>query len=326
MPTPRDWQPGASFDALTARARLLAKLRAFFAARGVLEVETPLLSRAASTDVHIESLRVRDARGELGFLHTSPEFFMKRLLAAGSGPIYQVCKVFRGGEIGRWHNPEFTLLEWYRPGFSLAALMDEVEDLVRALAQDMPSRPGTSRRIGYREAFIEHIGIDPWTADIKTLIPCTMAHGLDVAEGEHFSQDDWLDLLFAGALAPRLPTDALTFIHDFPPSQAALAKRMMHDGVEVAARFELFWGGLELANGFDELQDANEQERRFAADNAERERRGLPAMPYDEHLLEALRAGLPASAGVAIGLDRLLARLLGAGRLDEVLAFGIHRV
>jgi len=326
MLRPLNWQPGASFETLATRARMVQDIRAFFAARGVLEVETPTLARTASTDVHIESLRVSDQRGEVGFLHTSPEFFMKRLLAAGSGPIYQVSKVFRGGEVGRWHNPEFTLLEWYRPGFGLDALMDEVEALVRALAQEMPSRPGTSRRIGYREAFIEHIGIDPWTADLKTLIRCARAHGLDVENDEHFSLDDWLDLLFAGVLAPRLPADALTFIHGFPPSQAALAKRMMHDGMEVAARFELFWGDLELANGFDELQDANEQERRFAADNAERERCGLPAMPPDERLIEALRAGLPACAGVAVGLDRLLARLLGAGGLDEVLAFGIHRI
>ncbi|MGK0673919.1 MAG: EF-P lysine aminoacylase EpmA [Halothiobacillaceae bacterium] len=326
MLRPCDWQPGASFDALAARARMLRGIRAFFTARGVLEVETPLLARAASTDVHLESLRVSDRRGEVGFLHTSPEFFMKRLLAAGSGPIYQVSKVFRGGEVGRWHNPEFTLLEWYRPGFSLDALMDEVEALVRALAQDMPSRPGISRRIGYREVFIEHIGVDPWATDVETLMSCARTHGLDVEHAEHFSLDDWLDLLFAGALAPRLPSDALTFIHGFPPSQAALAKRMMRDGREVAARFELFWGELELANGFDELQDAQEQERRFAADNAERERRGLPTMPPDDRLVEALRAGLPACAGVAVGLDRLLARLLGAAGLDEVLAFDIHRI
>lgn len=320
------WRPNASLAVLTARARLLAKIRAFFATRGVLEVDTPLLSRAASTDVHIESLRVCDARGELGFLHTSPEFFMKRLLAADSGPIYQVSKVFRGGEIGRWHNPEFTLLEWYRPGLSLAALMDEVEALVHVLAEDMPSPPGASQRIGYREAFIEYVGIDPWSAHVEAMAHAAQRHGLKVEEGKSFSRDDWLDLLFATVLAPRLPTNALTFIHGFPPSQAALAKRIMHDGVEIAARFELFWGELELANGFDELQDANEQERRFAADNAERERRGLPTMPCDEHLLEALRMGLPASAGVAIGLDRLLARLLGAGRLNEVLTFDIHRV
>jgi lysyl-tRNA synthetase class 2 len=322
----RDWQPGASFAALAARARLLQRLRGFFVARGVLEVETPLLARAASTDVHLESLRVSDRRGEVGFLHTSPEFFMKRLLAAGSGPIYQVSKVFRGGEVGRWHNPEFTMLEWYRPGFGLDDLMDEVEALVRDLAQGLPVTPGTSRRIGYREAFIEHLGIDPWAADVKTLTLCARAHGLDVENDDRLSRDDWLDLLFAGALAPRLPTDALTFIHGFPPSQAALAKRTVRDGVEVAARFELFWGDLELANGFDELQDANEQERRFAADNAEREWLGLPVMPHDARLIDALRAGLPACAGVAVGLDRLLARLLGARGLDEVLAFSVHRI
>ncbi|MFZ5466291.1 MAG: EF-P lysine aminoacylase EpmA [Pseudomonadota bacterium] len=326
MPRARDWQPGASFDALAARARLLQGLRAFFAARGVLEVETPLLARAASTDVHLESLRVHDQRGEVGFLHTSPEFFMKRLLASGSGPIYQVTRVFRAGEVGRWHNPEFTMLEWYRPGFELDQLMDEVEALVRALAHGMPATPGTSRRIGYREAFIEHVGVDPWTADAEAMARCARQHGLDVKDGGGFSQDDWLDLLFAGVLAPRLPADELAFVHGFPPSQASLAKRMMHDGVEVAARFELFWGDLELANGFDELQDADEQARRFTADNAERERRGLPAMPHDERLVEALHAGLPACAGVAVGLDRLLARLLGAGRLDEVLAFSFWRV
>lgn len=321
-----DWRPGAPLDALAARARMLHGIRAFFASRGVLEVETPLLARAASTDVNLQSMRVSDARGEVGFLHTSPEFFMKRLLASGSGPIYQVARVFRAGEIGRWHNPEFTMLEWYRPGFDLGQLMDEVEALVRALAHGMLSPPGASLRIGYRDAFIEHMGIDPWTADTSALARCAGRHGLDVEDGGRFSQDDWLDLLFSSVLAPRLPAGGLTFVHGFPPSQAALAKRTMSQGVEVAARFELFWGDLELANGFDELQDADEQARRFAADNEERLRRGLPAMPQDDRLIGALRAGLPACAGVAVGLDRLLARLLGAGRLGDVLAFDFDLV
>jgi len=326
MSEDRDWRPGASAGALAARARMLQGLRAFFAARGVLEVETPVLARAASTDVHLESLEVGDARGEVGYLHTSPEFFMKRLLAAGSGPVYQVARVFRAGEIGRWHNPEFTMLEWYRPGFDLDQLMDEVEALLRHLAHDMPVQPGPTRKLGYRQAFVEHVGIDPWTADKDALARCAGRHGLDVEHGEDLGRDDWLDLLFSSVLAPRLPQDGFTFVHGFPPSQAALAKKTVRDGFEVAARFELFWGELELANGFDELQDAEEQALRFAADNAERERRGLPAMPPDERLIGALRVGLPACAGVAVGLDRLLARLLGAGRLDEVLAFGFDRV
>ncbi len=323
---PQDWRPGASTSALGARARMLAAVRAFFAARGVLEVETPLLGRAASTDVQLESLRVGDAQGEVGFLQTSPEFFMKRLLAAGAGPIYQLTRAFRAGERGRWHNPEFTLLEWYRPGWGIDALMDEVEALVFELARGMPRAPAACRRLGYREAFLDTLGLDPWTAETEALARSARECGLEVAGGAGFSRDDWLDLLFSSALAPRLPADALVFVHGFPPSQAALAKCVWREGVQVASRFELFWGGLELANGFDELQDADEQARRFAADQAERASRGLPVVPRDERLLAALRAGLPACAGVAVGIDRLLARLLGAASLDEVLAFGFERL
>lgn len=326
MPQAYHWQPGASFEALAARAHVLHRLREFFASRGVLEVETPILARAASTDVHLESLRVCDLHGEVGFLHTSPEFFMKRLLAFGSGPIYQVTRVFRAREIGRWHNPEFTMLEWYRPGFTLDQLMDEVEVLVRTLAEGMPSTPGSSRRISYRTAFIENVGIDPWLVDTEAMSHCAKGHGLEVENGQTLSRDDWLDLLMSEVLIPSLPTDGLTFVHGFPPSQASLAKRRVSNGVEVAARFELFWKGLELANGYDELQDADEQARRFADDNAERKRRGLSTMPSDLRLIDALRAGLPACAGVALGLDRLLAGLLGAERLDEVLAFSFNRL
>nr|WP_242519061.1 EF-P lysine aminoacylase EpmA [Thiorhodovibrio litoralis] len=295
---------------------MLAEIRAFFAAREVLEVETPLLSQAATTDPALASMRV----GENGaWLQTSPEFPMKRLLAAGSGPIYQICRVFRDGERGRFHHPEFTLLEWYRPGWTLTELMQEVADLVRVLLQ-RPELPVEFVR--YRELFQQALGLDPWQCTSADLQSAAGARGL--GDGLELDTDAWLDLLLTHCLEPDLGRDGLTFLHAYPPSQAALA-RLSSDDPPHAERFELYWQGLELANGFQELTDANEQRQRFDADQSERAALGLPLVPLDEHLLAALQAGLPDSAGVALGLDRLLMLHCGAEHIDQVFAFPIER-
>lgn len=318
------WRPAASLENLRARAALLAEIRVFFADRGVLEVETPIASRAAATDPAIEGFPTRcSAPGgdwEL-YLHTSPEFPMKRLLAAGSGPIYQICKVFRDGERGRLHHPEFSLLEWYRPGWDYGQLMDEVADLVRrALAQpDM-----VQERLAYRELFRDRIGIDPWSADLGSLREAALGLGISGAESLVLDLDGWLDLLLTHALEPHLGRGRLTFVCDYPPSQAALA-RVRAGADPVAERFELYLEGVELANGFQELTDPAAQEARFRVDLAERRDRGQPVPPMDQAFLAALAAGMPEGSGVALGLDRLLMARVRARHIDEVLAFPIER-
>ena len=319
------WRPGAEPRALHARARLLARLRAFFAERGVLEVDTPILAAAANTDPAIEPIACDTELPGSGtlrrYLQTSPEFPMKRLLAAGSGPIYQVCKVFRAGERGRRHHPEFTLLEWYRPGLDLDGLMDEVADLVRVLleAPDLGVE-----RLPYRALFQERLGIDPFCATPAALQRLALAHAVVGADALDLDRDGWLDLLLTHCLEADLGRGRMTFIHGYPPSQAALARIEPADP-PVARRFELYLNGLELANGFDELTDAAEQRRRFAQDNARRAERGQPPLPMDERLLAALAHGLPAASGVALGLDRLLMCRLGAAHIDAVLAFPWER-
>ncbi len=302
-------------------------IRAFFAERGVLEVETPALGRATATDPHLQSLRVPTPGGDR-YLQTSPEFFMKRLLAAGSGPIYQIGKAFRAGESGALHNPEFTMLEWYRPGMGLSALMAEVASLVgQALdvGSDFPRR-------SYRDCFDEVVGLDPLVATRRELTAALAERGLDAVASlpdlsDADARDLALDLLFSHAVQPRLGRDGPVFVHAFPASQAALARvRPDADGRPVAERFELYHRGIELANGYRELTDADEQRRRFAADAATRGRLGLPVVPADERLCAALDAGLPECAGVALGIDRLLLCQTGARRLDEVVAFTDERL
>ncbi len=311
---------------------MLQDLRAFFAARGVLEVETPLLSAAATTDPALASLSThwsgsQQPSAQRLYLHTSPELPMKRLLAAGSGPIYQVCKVFRDGERGRRHHPEFSLLEWYRPGWELNALIDEVAELLRLLLD----QPGLGLDvIGYQALFQTHLGIDPLAADLATLQASAKAAGrngctgLSSCEDLELDRDGWLDLLMSQCLEPRLGHAGLTVVRDYPPSQAALA-RLRPGSPSVAERFELYLDGMELANGFDELTDAAEQRARFNANLSARRAAGQPEPPLDEAFLAALAAGMPASAGVALGLDRLLMCALGADRIDAVLAFPVER-
>jgi len=325
-----DWRPSATLEVLKLRARLLERTRAFFSARGVLEVETPALSGAATTDPALASFATRYAgprfpQGQTLYLHTSPEFPMKRLLAAGSGSIYQICKVFRDGEAGRQHNPEFTLLEWYRVGFDHHRLMDETGELVMdLLAQFMPLQP--PERLTYREAFQRHAGLDPFAASADEFGQAARMHGISVSPELVSEQapDPWRDLLLTHVVEPKLGQGRLTFIYNYPASQAALA-RIQPGHPPVAARFEIYLNGIELANGFHELADADEQHARFERQLRTREAVGMPAVPVDECLLAALKHGLPDCAGVALGFDRLVMLASGAHSITEVIPFPIDR-
>lgn len=319
-PGEEDWRPDASLELLRERARILAGIRAFFLARQLLEVETPMLSAAGTTDPNIESFHTAYAGpgapgGRTLWLHTSPEFPMKRLLAAGSGPIWQLCRVFRQGEAGGRHNPEFTLLEWYRPGFTVSDLMDEVAALVETVAGAALRR----RRLSYRQAFEAALGLDPHTAPVAQLRAAAAESGLANLElGE--ARDPWLDLLMSHVVEPGFDAETLTFVHDYPASQAALARIRPGDPA-LAERFELYFRGMELANGFHELADADEQAARFAADRAARAARGQVDVPADRRLIAALAHGLPDCSGVALGVDRLVMALTGRTRIADVLAF-----
>jgi lysyl-tRNA synthetase class 2 len=312
------WRPSAVMASLQARAAMLREVRAFFSERGVLEVETPILSAAAVSDPQIESLSTQVAGTTARhYLSTSPEYAMKRLLAAGSGDIYQVCKVFRDEERGRWHNPEFTMVEWYRLGFDDAALMNEVEALVRQLLA--PHRTlKAAERLSYRAALQRHAGIDPFSASAQALQEAAARHGIRC--DARLERDAQLDLLMGLLVGPRLGIDAPCFIHDYPASQAALA-RLKPGFPSVAARFELYVDGVELANGFHELVQPQEQRARFVQDLATRAARGQLQPPLDENLLTALESGMPDCAGVALGFDRLVAIALRAERLADAMAF-----
>lgn len=305
---------------------MLARIRAFFAQREVLEVETPVLAAGGNPDPNVESLPPLEITG-VGrlWLQTSPEFAMKRLLAAGSGPIYQMARAFRANESGRRHNPEFTLLEWYRPGFDHHQLMDEVEALVREAAGLVE---GGFERLSYRDAFLRHAHVDPFDADVSALTGALQDLGITLPEGigpeDAGNRDFWLDLLMGEVVGPCLGAIRPCFIHDYPASQAALAR--VRDGKPpVAERFELYAKGVELANGFHELDDAEEQRRRFLHDLSRRKRMGLPAVDMDHALLAALESGIGDCAGVALGLDRLLMLAHDATHIDQVLAFPASR-
>lgn len=319
-----DWRPSASLSALRRRAEVLARIRRFFEYRGVMEVDTPVLSVATATDLHVASFSTCD-QGTTPYLplylHTSPEFPMKRLLAAGTGPIYQICKVFRSGERGRWHNPEFTLLEWYRPGFDHHALMDEMDTL---LAEILDCSPAV--RLSYAEIFLQNAGADPHQASAAELRERAVLLGIgEVPHRDSLDRDGWLDLLLTHRIAPTLGQDGRpTFVYDYPASQAALAQ-IRPGPPAVAERFEVYLGGVELANGFHELRDSQEQRQRFEADRTHRSQLGLPRVPLDERLLDALDYGLPGCAGVALGIDRLLMAIIGATTIDEVMAFPLDR-
>lgn len=317
--------PSCSLDALRARAQMYQRIRGFFAAREVLEVETPVLSHAAVTDVHLASIaatRHLAGRARTHYLQTSPEFAMKRLLASGSGAIYQICKVFRDDEHGRKHNSEFTLLEWYRPSFSLKDLMFETADLLQLCLAERFSevRPLV---LSYKHAFQDRLDLNPLHASLKQLKDCANRVGLNVQLGN--DRLAYIDLLFSHMVEPSLGFDVPVFLTDFPPEMASLAQLQTDDdGDLVAARFEVYIEGLELANAYSELADAAQLRTRFETDNAMRLQQGLAAMPLDEHLLSAL-PHMPACSGIALGLDRLLMVAQQKMRIEQVLSFTADR-
>ncbi|HXT20968.1 MAG TPA: EF-P lysine aminoacylase GenX [Thermoanaerobaculia bacterium] len=354
------WRPTAPIENLRRRGELLTQVRRFFAERGVLEVETPLLGAATATYLHLASLSTTLAGPppRTLWLQTSPELHMKRLLAAGSGPIWQLGKAFRDGESGRRHNPEFTMLEWYRPGWDHHRLMDEVEELLRATLPRLVGE-AAAETLTYREAFQRHAGVDPFADEAATLQRRARELGVGADAGADWPREEWLHLLFSAVVEPRcgwgrpLPLEGqgeggigvgqntgegvgregaagsargggVTFVHDFPAAEAALA-RVRPGDPPLAERFEAFVAGVELANGYHELADPTEQRRRFDADRAARRARGLPDVPHDERLLAALAHGFPDCAGVALGFDRLVMLALGASSIEEVIAFPVDR-
>ncbi len=314
------WQPTASMELLRKRAMILGQIRQFFAQRNVLEVDTPAMSHATVTDFHLHTFQTDFigpgyADGSKLYLMTSPEFHMKRLLAAGSGCIYQINKAFRNEENGRYHNPEFTMLEWYRVGFDHHKLMDEMDDLLQLVLKG-----GQAERMTYQQAFIKVLNVCPLEASMLELKQAAAKLGLsDIAEPEE-DRDTLLQLLFSIGVEAKIGQLVPAFVYDFPASQAALAKINPSDP-RVADRFEVYFKGIELANGFHELDNPSEQLARFEQDNAKRIEMGLTAQPIDYHLIEALKAGLPECAGVALGIDRLIMLALDCDHIDQVTAF-----
>jgi lysyl-tRNA synthetase class 2 len=324
----RDWQPSASFDALRLRARLNAAIRSFFAERDVIEVETPVLSIAGNTDPNIASFSLEfsgrtDGAPRTRWLRTSPEYPLKRLLAAGFGDCYELGRVFRDGETGGRHNPEFTMLEWYRIGWDHHRLMLETAELVNA-ALALVGRDAELKQISYHTLYREQLGIDAATASEEQL---RSAMGDVVIDPTGLTRDDWLDLLMTHRLQPAFPPDQLLAVYDYPASQCALARIRDESeaAVPVAERFELYLGPLELANGYHELADATEQQVRFERDLQRRSERDDVLPPHDERLLAALSAGFPSCAGVALGVDRLMMAMLGTERIADALAFDFAR-
>ncbi|XOV79717.1 MAG: elongation factor P--(R)-beta-lysine ligase [Aestuariibacter sp.] len=318
------WQPTAPLINLHTRAEMLSAIRSFFAKRNVLEVETPLLASAPVTDPHLVNFESSFAsplspEQQSLYLQTSPEYAMKRLLAAGSGCIFQICKAFRNEEAGRYHNPEFTMLEWYRVGFDHWQLMAEISTLVGELL----SCPA-AEQISYQEVFIQYLDIDPLESDLQRVKSACNKLGFAELAAEEDNKDTLLQLLFSHCIEPEIGQDKPSLIYHFPASQSALARISKNDP-RVAQRFELYFKGIELANGFNELTDATEQAQRFASDNQQRLKLGRTKATIDERFLAALQAGLPNCAGVALGLDRLLMLKTGADNISETIAFDISR-
>lgn len=309
-----DWQPTAPLSALAARAQLYRRIRQFFDARDVLEVDTPRLAACGVTDLHIDCVAVPG----YGYLQSSPEYHMKRLLAAGVGSIWQLAHVFRDGEAGRRHNPEFTLLEWYRTSFTLDDLIDETTALLQQL---LPGRK--VQRLTFRQAFVDATGLDPLTASADELAAFARRHGEQLPDLDHAG---WVDWLMATCVETDLDPDALTVITDFPAWAAALAE-IAEDatGTQVARRFEVYTSGVELANGYQELRNAAEQRQRFEQDQVLRKLAGKPEREIDTRLLAAMDAGLPPVSGVALGIERLLMVMLGVDDIAQVLAFPTSR-
>lgn len=318
------WQPSASIANLLKRAAIIAEIRRFFADRGVLEVETPAMSQATVTDIHLVPFETRfvgpgAAQGMTLYLMTSPEYHMKRLLASGSGPIFQMCRSFRNEEAGRHHNPEFTMLEWYRPRYDMYRLMNEVDDLLQQVLDCE-----AAETLSYQQAFSRHLDVDPLSADKAQLREAAAKLDLSNIADVEEDRDTLLQLLFTVGVEPHIGRDKPAFVYHFPASQASLAEISTEDH-RVAERFEVYYKGIELANGFRELTDSNEQRQRFEQDNRKRAALGLPQQPIDNNLLDALQHGMPECSGVALGVDRLIMIALGAESLSDVLTFPVYR-
>lgn len=311
----KKWQPSASMAAIRLRAETYSKIRSFFCKRSVLEVETPLLSHTTVTDPHLHSLTTTDG----DYLQTSPEVAMKRLLAANSGSIYQICKSFRKDESGSRHNPEFTMLEWYRIDFTLMQLMEELSALITKL-----TGINNIEYFTYAELFEKYIGINPHQASQQDLASITKQR-IDF-QGENEDKDTLLDLLLSHLIEPQLGQNGMTFVCEYPASQCAMARiKTNTNGTLVADRFELYLNGMELANGYHELSDPAEQQQRFNNDIAIRKQLALPQIQSNMMLIEALQNGLPNCSGVALGLDRLLMVMLNEPRIGATLAFTYDR-
>ncbi len=322
------WTPSATRDALRLRAWINRLIREFFHERNVLEVETPVLSLAGVSDPHIAPFHLQfsgrtDGGSRTRWLRTSPEYPMKRLLAAGIGDCYELGRVFRDGEAGGRHNPEFTMLEWYRVGWDHHRLMGETIELVQAALSLVGRQLDAIDIVTYADVYQRTLGIDPHAASFEQL---REAMGDVVIDPDGLTRDDWLDLLMTHRIQPSFPVDTITVIHEYPASQAALARvRSEVDGQAFAERFELYLGPLELANGYHELGDAQEQRTRFERDTEIRHGRADVPRPIDHHLLDALDHGFPDCAGVALGVDRLLMAMLGTSRIADALAFDFNR-
>ena len=325
------WQSQASKELLLERALLLKNVRAFFDAKGVIEVETPLLSHYSTTDPHLDSLSSH-FQEEICYLNTSPEYAMKRLLAGWQQAIYQICKAFRDDELGPNHNPEFSMLEWYQPGYSMEQLMAELAELVKAICQgshfsllnNAADKNPAFERLSYQQAFEKYAGFNPHQTNSAQCYQLAKEKNVEIPLGLTIEDalDDWLDWLLTQLVLPAFEKDCFTFIFDYPASQCALAKVAGNEQqVPVAKRFELFFGEIELANGFHELADAKEQLQRFEAENQSRKQAGKEPGYIDNNFIDALSSGLPDCSGVAMGLDRLLMVLVDAKDIEQVLAF-----
>ena len=319
-----DWQPSASIASLKSRARIMATIRQFFELRQVMEVETPTLSQTTVTDVHLHTFETTFvgpgfADGKRLYMQTSPEFHMKRLLCAGSGAIYQMSKAFRNEESGRHHNPEFTMLEWYQPDYDHMTLINEVDELLQIVL-------GTQSCdiITYQQLFMTYLKLDPLSADIEMIRDVALSYDFGDFVVTESNKDTLLQCLFCFVIEPQIGLEKPIAVYNFPASQAALAQLDSTDE-RVARRFEFYYRGIELANGFHELQDATEQLDRFKQDNRERQQDGLVEQPIDYRLIEALAHGLPNCAGVALGIDRLVMLALKQSHIQDVISFDVSR-
>ncbi len=317
------WKPNTTLEILKCRAALLNSARHFFQKKNTLEVDTPTLSLSTTPDPNIESFTTQYHHQQY-YLHTSPEFPMKRLLASGSGAIYQICKVFRQGEAGRNHNPEFTMIEWYQPGLNYRELMQQLDELVRLLLKDKLNLDETLY-FSYQEVFEKYVDLNPHNANKEKLLTCIQQHAIKLYHStNNLSNDALLDLLLTHIIQPNLPNNVPVFIYDYPTSQAALAK-IRQGVINVAERFELYINGIELANGYQELLDADEQQQRFEKENRVRQQAGQQTIPLDANLITALESGLPMVSGVALGFDRLVMLAVGVESISDVIAFAIDK-